>query len=259
MAITLDGTAGITTPDLTDTSLTATRVVYAGTSGNLTGSSALTFDGGSLLISGDSTLASTIAVRGSTTVTKGTGFQSYFSGSTYGGVYWDAPTDTMRFESFVNTEMARFTPTGTFILKGSDPTATGVGITFPPTQVASSNGNTLDDYEEGTWTPAGNGVTYTSAEGNYTKIGDFVFCTYYFTFPSTASTSTAEIQGLPFAINSGTAARGTFSVCGVDTSVNPIYGALTASKVIFRDTSNNNRQNVAFTTASLTGMIIYRV
>jgi hypothetical protein len=45
MAIVLDGTAGITTPDLTDTSLTSGRVVYAGTSGNLTGSSGLTFDG----------------------------------------------------------------------------------------------------------------------------------------------------------------------------------------------------------------------
>jgi len=49
MAITLDGTAGITTPDLTDSSLTSGRVVYAGTSGNLTGSSGLTFDGVTLL------------------------------------------------------------------------------------------------------------------------------------------------------------------------------------------------------------------
>jgi len=45
MAIVLDGTAGITTPDLTDTSLTSGRVVYAGASGNLTGSANLTFDG----------------------------------------------------------------------------------------------------------------------------------------------------------------------------------------------------------------------
>lgn len=48
MAIVLDGTAGITTPDLTDTSLTSGRVVYAGTGGNLTGSTALTFDGTNL-------------------------------------------------------------------------------------------------------------------------------------------------------------------------------------------------------------------
>ncbi len=48
MAIVLDGTTGITTPDLTDTSLTSGRVVYAGASGNLTGSTALTFDGTNL-------------------------------------------------------------------------------------------------------------------------------------------------------------------------------------------------------------------
>jgi hypothetical protein len=48
MAIVLDGSAGITTPDLTDSSLTSGRVVYAGTSGNLTGSSALTYDGTNL-------------------------------------------------------------------------------------------------------------------------------------------------------------------------------------------------------------------
>jgi hypothetical protein len=52
MAIVLDGTTGITTPDLTDTSLTAGRVVYAGTSGNLTGSTALTFDGAILGVNG---------------------------------------------------------------------------------------------------------------------------------------------------------------------------------------------------------------
>ena len=50
MAIVLDGTAGITTPDLTDTSLTSGRVVYAGTSGNLTGSDNLTFSGTSLTL-----------------------------------------------------------------------------------------------------------------------------------------------------------------------------------------------------------------
>jgi len=48
MAIVLDGTTGITTPDLTDTSLTSGRVVYAGTSGNLTGASTFVFDGSNL-------------------------------------------------------------------------------------------------------------------------------------------------------------------------------------------------------------------
>jgi hypothetical protein len=54
------------------------------------------------------------------------------------------------------------------------------GISFPATQSALSDANTLDDYEEGTWTPTINfggfsgssaGVTYASQAGRYTKIG----------------------------------------------------------------------------------------
>ncbi len=38
-------------------------------------------------------------------------------------------------------------------LGGTSPSS-GTGITFPATQSASSDANTLDDYEEGTWTPS---------------------------------------------------------------------------------------------------------
>jgi hypothetical protein len=60
-------------------------------------------------------------------------------------------------------------------LKGAVP-QTGTGITFPATQSASTNANTLDDYEEGTWTPAiGGNATYYAQEGYYTKIGNIVY------------------------------------------------------------------------------------
>jgi len=39
------------------------------------------------------------------------------------------------------------------------------GITFPATAVAASNANTLDDYEEGTWTPT---IIGTSTAGTAT-------------------------------------------------------------------------------------------
>jgi hypothetical protein len=54
------------------------------------------------------------------------------------------------------------------------------GITFPASQLASTNANTLDDYEEGTWTPAlsadggASGQAYIQQLGMYTKIGDVV-------------------------------------------------------------------------------------
>ena len=88
-------------------------------------------------------------------------------------------------------------------------TTSGVGITFPPQQVASSNANTLDDYEEGKWDPSyttesGNlpSVTYGDRVGRYVKIGShvtawFVIQTHAIT-PGTLS-NYAMIGGLPFA------------------------------------------------------------
>jgi len=57
--------------------------------------------------------------------------------------------------------------------------ASGAGVTFPATQSDSSNANTLDDYEEGTWTPTFTPASGTfagvSSSGLYTKIGRTVF------------------------------------------------------------------------------------
>lgn len=74
-------------------------------------------------------------------------------------------------------------------------------ITFPATQNASTNANTLDDYEEGTWTPVdGSGATlsFSTAIGKYTKIGRMVYWTMEVTYPVTANGSGAEVGGLPF-------------------------------------------------------------
>jgi hypothetical protein len=79
------------------------------------------------------------------------------------------------------SETARFSATAkTLILSGGDTTANGTGITFPATQSASSNANTLDDYEEGTWnitvsySGSTSGVTYAARTGYYTKMGNVV-------------------------------------------------------------------------------------
>jgi hypothetical protein len=54
------------------------------------------------------------------------------------------------------------------------------GITFPATAVAATDANTLDDYEEGTWTPvltgdtSSTGITYGGQVGRYVKIGNLV-------------------------------------------------------------------------------------
>lgn len=53
------------------------------------------------------------------------------------------------------------------------------GIKFPASQVPSADANTLDDYEEGTWSPAvtasgGALTTVGTVSGSYTKIGRIV-------------------------------------------------------------------------------------
>jgi hypothetical protein len=93
---------------------------------------------------------------------------------------------------------------------GATPAASGAGITFPATQSASSDANTLDDYEEGTWTPgvsfggASVGVTYSSPSGTYTKVGRQVTCVGRMVLSNKgSSTGVANITGLPFTVASG--------------------------------------------------------
>ena len=93
---------------------------------------------------------------------------------------------------------------------GATPSASGSGISFPATQSASTNANTLDDYEEGTWTPqvqgasTGGSTTYTTQDGNYTKIGNLVFCDLYLEITAATGTGGFQVFGLPFGRKSST-------------------------------------------------------
>jgi hypothetical protein len=136
----------------------------------------------------------------------------------------------------------------------------GTGITFPATQSASSDANTLDDYEEGTWTvtffdaaSAGN-ASATTATGYYTKVGNRVNCnfqidnistsgmtagnTLYFTLPFTAADNTSGVaswENIDLAANytsisastSTSSARAYFLVSGDNNG----YGVTTVANV----------------------------
>jgi hypothetical protein len=90
---------------------------------------------------------------------------------------------------------------------GATPSASGAGITFPATQSTSTDANTLDDYEEGTFTPAmtfGGASAFSSgtASGKYTKIGNLVNFQILFTgYTKTANTGNSQITGMPFAFS----------------------------------------------------------
>lgn len=96
--------------------------------------------------------------------------------------------------------------TGGIVISAGPITFTTAGqIVFPATQSASANANTLDDYEEGTWTPTfggsggQSGQVYSIQEGRYIKVGRLVHI-YGRLILSTLGTLTSgvEIKGLPF-------------------------------------------------------------
>jgi len=86
------------------------------------------------------------------------------------------------------------------ILAGGSTSANGTGITFPATQSASTDANTLDDYEEGTWTPSlGGTTTYAKRVGEYVKVGQSVIYAGAISVTSIGTGSaTGAISGLPF-------------------------------------------------------------
>jgi hypothetical protein len=79
--------------------------------------------------------------------------------------------------------------------------ASGGQIKFPATQNASSNANTLDDYEEGTFTPTGIGQTFTTVTGTYTKIGRAVHVVLSLLWSVNGAGNQAGSGSLPFAIS----------------------------------------------------------
>ena len=71
--------------------------------------------------------------------------------------------------------------------------------------------NKLDDYEEGTWTPAENNLTFTVAVGRYTKIGNLVHALGYVEMPTNTNGNTFNIS-LPFTSGDSSALYFTCSV-----------------------------------------------
>lgn len=102
-----------------------------------------------------------------------------------------------------NAEVARFDTSGNLV-----PKTAAKGINFTANTPASGmTSQLLNWYEEGTWTPTANGITYSTATGKYTRIGNLVVCTFKIVFPTTSDTNNARISGLPFTSGSFSAAN----------------------------------------------------
>jgi len=159
-------------------------------------------------IESDASYTSTINVANKITFSNTVNFGVFAGTAPVAGFY--LPTTNNLAFTTASTERMRLNSTGALVFAGGTTTADGIGITFPATQSASSNANTLDDYEEGTWTPSVTSMTTTGTPayaGMYTKIGRVVTVTFYTTTASGAVATyatiagTTNVSGLPFSAN----------------------------------------------------------
>jgi hypothetical protein len=200
-SININGTVGATTANTgAFTSLSSTiGSNFATTSGNIgLGVAVPTKD---VEVSGE------LRVQASATGGTGVGIEAFAAGGISYFTSYNRTTSAYSPASIIGSTVTitgDTTVSGT--LKGSatisvgnaTPSASGAGITFPATQSASTDPNTLDDYEEGTWTPSvGGDATYSSRTGTYTKIGRQVTAWFDVTI-LLIGTGGGSLSGLPF-------------------------------------------------------------
>jgi hypothetical protein len=103
--------------------------------------------------------------------------------------------------------------------------------------------NLLDDYEEGTWTPAytatGGAVTYGTQTGSYTKVGNLVTVIGELRAKRNTLSGNVEITGLPFT-NSGNGAGLSVSFASAFATDMPnLRGYTTSTKIALRKNATN--------------------
>ena len=156
--------------------------------------------------SGAVTLSGTLAVaNGGTGITSlGTGVAT-FLGTPSSANLASAVTNETGSDNLVFATQPVFT--NTIGIGAATASTSGSGITFPATQAASTNVNTLDDYEEGTFTPSwvSSGATFvydaSYRHGRYTKIGNTVYVSFHIStteIPGGTITNALTISGMPF-------------------------------------------------------------
>jgi hypothetical protein len=267
----LAGDAGLvynkTTDTLTAGSATITGAATVGTTLGVTGQSTLT---GSVGIGNAPLAATRLYVR--TAASTDRGFASdnglnadfvvqYASGLTTIGAELNVP---LAFKTN-NIERMRLTGGNLSLANGNVVmTTSGTGIDFSAVTggTGTATGNVLNDYEEGTWTPAYSPTTGafttlpTVGSGKYRKIGDTVFVWGNLRTAGTVVLGTAsgdiQITGLPFTCSaaSGYGTSSIFQQFNLAVSSARLGIAITASTTIATITKNLSNAGASYVQAN---------
>lgn len=113
----------------------------------------------------------------------------------------------------------------------------GAGIQF---NGDTADANSLDDYEEGSWSPTlyTGGISYTTNSATYIKIGRVVIVSAYLGVTAGGTATAVELSGLPFSVNSGN----NFFPGAADLSKCSAIGAVARA--------NNNSTRISFQVSS---------
>ena len=141
--------------------------------------------------------------------------ETAFYSNTSTTIMTDGASAVLKFAAGGNTERMRIDSSGNLLVGITSARANAgdvqvsKGISFPATQSAQSDANTLDDYEEGTFTPSfayetpgTSNITFGVRAGTYTKIGRVVYFTIdvrIATFSKGTASGGLFVTGLPFA------------------------------------------------------------
>ena len=141
--------------------------------------------------------------------------------------------------------------------KKIETTSTGVNITGAVNIGGTGTANALDDYEEGTWTPAisGGSLAFTAiTEARYTKIGRIVVINFYVDVDNVTNSAILVFNGLPFAASSYTG-TGIVNLASNSTGGTVLVRVESGQSHCSFYRSNVNQTNV--TQTQVTGHIIF--
>ena len=147
-----------------------------------------------------------------------------FTDNTLYNAYMGSGSGSLYFATNGKTERLRIGNDGVVSLSSGQ-------LKFPATQNASSDPNTLDDYEEGTWTPtftaSAGAITSYSSGGRYVKIGQSVSIWFYCIMTNAGSGSgSLNVSGLPFTTSTSTGSNQSQTpiLCRETNNTGVIYG-----------------------------------